>query len=195
MELDYCEEKIKNLTSYIADIQSKPEKATFRRFFSRLCHLHNRLNFVVPKTDSDTERKTYYMARTDQLRTQLEEREDLVEHANSTADEKQELEETLGDIGKLIIGKLEKTDRKNTTMLDTRHQLDNSGNETSEKPQNLERSRVAQTTVIDSHTENAENIILELPSHSKFSRLARTSTVDFENTEKILKRKLVPISQ
>lgn len=192
VELDHCQLKIEILTSYIADIQSKPEKSLFRRLFSRLCHLQNRVNFVVPKTDTDTQRKKTLMSRTDELRVQLEERSDIVERENLTLDEKKILEETLGEVGKQIIEKLDNTEIKNTELDISCHPK----NVSNIIPEARSQSVTTNTELdVNCHPENTGHIIPERRSHSGFSRLARTSTVDYDITNKIQKRKLVPISQ
>lgn len=60
VELVICETKLKNLASHINELSGKPEKAIFRRIYSRLCHLQGRVNLLTPVIDADVQRKTYY---------------------------------------------------------------------------------------------------------------------------------------
>lgn len=173
-EIEICATKYNNLSSYIGEIVGKPDKTLFRRLFSRLCHLRNRLSFITSVPENDRLRQEELLVNVQKLVTKLEGHDDLVEEEMLTIDDKQILENTLGELGKVIIGKIEQTqDCDNIEPIEEQTIETNDDREKTTKFNNC--SYIAQT------------------DRRRF-KVERTSTLNFDN-ETGVKRKLVPISQ
>lgn len=108
-ELTVCASKINILTQYIQEITDKPDKSLFRRLVSRLYHVLNRLNLIVLKTDEDEKRQKDLKKSTEELLAKLEEHDEALDEGNLTVADKKMLQETLGEVGNIIISKIEKT--------------------------------------------------------------------------------------
>lgn len=107
-ELNICETKIKILTQYIEEITGKPDKSLFRRLVSRIYHVLNRLNLVVSITKEDEKRQVDLKDTAELLLATLEERDEVLDEGNLTVADKKILQETLGEVGNMIISKMEK---------------------------------------------------------------------------------------
>lgn len=124
-EIDICETKYDNLSSYIGEIGGKPDRTLFRRLFSRLCHLRNRLSFIIPVSENDSSRQEELLGKVQKLVTKLEGHDDVVEEEMLTIDDKQILENTLGELGKAIITKIEEETIESVNNTDRTSKINN----------------------------------------------------------------------
>lgn len=171
-ELDLCTHKIQMLKSIISELDCKPDKVYFRRLFSRLLHIKNRLSFIVADSSSLITLKDDLVQQVESQLNNLEIKDDLVETEVLTLVDKTRLEETLGELGKSIINKLEN------------NELEEGCNSKLPEP------KIHMMPLRDEVFH--DNII----AHRSEKRLARSSTINYgDDIIQKSKNKLVPISQ
>jgi hypothetical protein len=106
-ELEVCSAKISVLSNYISELSGKPDRTLFKRLVSRLYHVQNRLVLVKHDAEDDGIRKKALLEQCQVLLDRLEGQDDIVEDENLTVDDKEVLQNTLGELGNKIIQKLE----------------------------------------------------------------------------------------
>lgn len=170
-ELNLCSSKLNILSNYISEIIGKPDKNLFRRLVSRLYHVRNRLNLLnnLNLAEDEAILKNALNQQCNSLLQQLEGRDDGSDSEDLTVEDRQILQETLGDLGIQIIKKL---DTKATTSKDEKSPTEDIGLKIKHGKGNSRGH----------HNEERD----------MNARLFRSSTVDEDFPSR---RKLVPVSQ
>lgn len=174
LELERCSSKLNILSNYISEIIGKPEKNVFRRLVSRLYHVRNRVNLLKNLVLAEDEGvlKDALNQKCSSLLQRLEGQDDLSDSEDLTVEDRQILQETLGDLGLQIIKKL---DTKASTFKDNKKPTGDGG---------FERERDEDGTGNNRGQQNKERVVNP--------KIFRSSTFDEEFPSR---RKLVPISQ
>lgn len=170
-EISICSSKLDILSSYVTEIDGKPDKTLFRRLVSRLYHVRNRIQFIVTKNDDEESMLKDLKEKCEKNISILESTDETTDEENLTEEDRKILQETLGPLGEQLIHKIEKDITPKVS------------------PVSILKLPV-EDKVVNPNIEDFEYMNIN-KNMSKLSRLARTSTVE----ESPSKRKLVPISQ
>lgn len=175
-DLEICSAKLQVLSNYIAELTGKPDRSLFKRLISRLYHVQNRLSLLKQVTEAEGVRKEGLLQQCQVLVDKLEGQDDIVEGENLTVDDREILQNTLGELGRLVIQRLD--DQANVP--------EDIGGASTSKHEHGEVLDRCDRSVMFSDSQ------WEQDTRSR-PRLVRNSTMAEE--EALPKRKLVPVHQ